>query len=57
MDIELMPCPFCGHIPEIHSENFLGTVYKRVKCLYCFAGTHWEDSVEEAAEEWNRRAE
>jgi Lar family restriction alleviation protein len=53
----LLPCPFCGGSPVFRSEMLLGKEYWRVKCPYCFAGTHNENTPEEAAEEWNRRAE
>lgn len=57
MEIELLPCPFCGYLPEMRSEKFIGKEYWKVKCPCCFAGTYAEHTPEEAAEEWNRRAE
>ena len=57
MEIELLPCPFCGHHPVMRSEMVLGMEHWKVKCLYCFAGTYAENTQEEAAEEWNRRPE
>lgn len=55
-EVVLLPCPFCGGHPVLKSEMFLGREYWKVKCPYCFAGTHSERSADEAIEEWNRRA-
>lgn len=52
-EINLLPCPFCGGQPAF--EIYEGDEYQ-VKCPYCFAATWIEESKEEAAEEWNRRA-
>ena len=53
-EIKLLPCPFCGR--EAVFEIYEGDEYQ-VKCSYCFAATWIEESKEEAAEEWNRRAD
>ena len=54
-EVVLLPCPFCGGHPEMQSEMILGGEYWKVKCPYCFAGTHSEPTPDEAVEEWNRR--
>ena len=50
---ELKPCPFCGGTARMakRGEKVLPWVY----CSDCLAETRDYDSVEEAAEAWNRR--
>ena len=57
MEIELLPCPFCGKKPVIELRMLLGAKFWRVTCEYCFARTFHEPSEEDAVYEWNRRAE
>lgn len=54
MPIELKPCPFCGG--EAHYVKCSdGEAW--VRCKDCGTETAIFDSVEEAAEAWNRRAD
>ena len=57
MEIELLPCPFCGKKADMISEIFLGKMWYKVKCRGCFSQTYAEENPENAAHEWNRRAE
>ena len=35
---ELLPCPFCGHEPEIKHSNVYGNNCVRVRCPSCQVG-------------------
>jgi Lar family restriction alleviation protein len=52
--IELKPCPFCGGKAEMVSD-FDDEHY--VYCIGCKGGWKTMETPEEAAAEWNRRAE
>ena len=52
----LKPCPFCGAAAEIKERRVFGEVFYTTECLDCFAKTFHENTVKEAADEWNRRA-
>ena len=47
----LKPCPYCGN------EPLLDRVFKQVSCPYCLIRTPWCESLEDAIERWNTRAE
>ena len=49
---ELKPCPFCG----CEADDYCGFAYSEVYCINCNAQIQ-RDSIEEAIEAWNRRAE
>jgi len=56
---ELVPCPFCGDEPYVHEPDFRGAEYQ-IGCL-CADGDDggiWRNgkTIEEAAENWNRRS-
>ena len=56
-ELKLKPCPFCGGEPipvvDDETEDFFG-----VKCFACGGSIQAEkESLDEAIEEWNRRAE
>ena len=65
--VKLKPCPWCGHIPEIYTEpvdQYDGTIlcdhYIRCRNKKCPVGeisTKYFDTINEAIEAWNRRAE
>ena len=55
-EIKLKRCPFCGGEPVFRTYEGDECEYQ-VSCQYCFAETWIEESKEEAAELWNRRAE
>ena len=54
--IELKPCPFCGGEANL-VQGSSGKLLPWVRCRDCGAETSDYDSVEEAAEAWNRRAD
>lgn len=59
-ELELKPCPFCGGKAEIQYGACDYNVYQVVchneqDC--CNAMNGWSDTPEEAAEQWNRRAD
>lgn len=54
--IELKPCPFCGGEAN-YAQGSAGKLLPWVRCRDCGAETSVYDSVEEAAEAWNGRAE
>ena len=56
--IELKPCPFCGGEAEIQFGACDYNVYQ-VVCTNdgCNAMNGWDDTPEQAAEAWNRRAD
>ena len=60
-DDELLACPFCGHHAEVEvspwDEDDEEEVAYQVRCSWCFAETHYEDTMEEAIRAWNQRAE
>lgn len=67
---DLVGCPFCSGRPEIVNKHmrvngFGGTVY-RVRCSLCHAQSPykrnswlhgWHETMVDAAEAWNRRAD
>ena len=57
-DVKLKTCPFCGGMPVIKEVFFGMERFKRygVVCQKCSICIGFEDSREEAAERWNRRA-
>ena len=57
-EIKLKPCPFCGGKAEIQYGACDYNVYQAVcKGQNCNAMNGWSDTPEEAAEQWNRRAD
>lgn len=57
MEIELLPCPFCGGKPEMVSELFLGRKFFHVRCTRCACMTLSDLDEEGASFVWNRRTE
>ena len=61
--IELKPCPFCGQEKNIVvlSENVCDGRQYQIVCDAtgegCGACCGWQDTIKEAKEAWNRRAE
>lgn len=55
---ELLPCPFCGGEAE-HYENVYGNHVVRCKNSKCIANAinKAHEKTEDAAKDWNRRAE
>ena len=56
--IELLPCPFCGGeaIRLVDFDDEYERVYlESVHCRSCHARVAWQETVEAAAEAWNRR--
>lgn len=52
---ELKPCPFCGGEAAVwRSER---TLKHQIVCTGCLASTGQFESIDDAAEAWNRRAE
>ena len=56
---ELKPCPFCGgaackfvNLP-LHGEK----TKWGISCMVCYAKTQPRETIEEAIEAWNRRAD
>lgn len=58
--MNLKPCPFCGGeaIRLIDFDDEYERLYlESIHCRSCHARVAWQETVEEAAEAWNRRAE
>ena len=55
---ELKPCPFCGKskVGAIKKENKYRIVCVNPNC-HITPHTNWEDTKQNAVEEWNRRAD
>lgn len=55
---ELLPCPFCGGqaIPMHHCSTDVDDEHCLVMCMDCYGRTVGE-TISEAIESWNRRAE
>lgn len=54
MSIQFLPCPFCGNAPKyVHRNSF-----HQIHCaqLGCAIVEVTEDTYEEAAKRWSRRA-
>ena len=60
--MELKPCPFCGHEPELCHDH-TGAGYSYIRCTYCglkspnFIKAFDRASDTDAVNYWNRRAE
>lgn len=53
---EIKNCPFCGSKAEIHSKEYMVKIRcSNDDCLCC--RIWWFDEIEEAVEDWNRRAD
>lgn len=56
-DIELKPCPFCGHQPKLWGED--GNIHGvQIECVNgrCPSEPHvWENTSAEAIAAWNTR--
>ena len=65
-ELELKPCPFCGHEAEFSSGYYNDLNYARVDCTNCSAGTYHDSDRESdatmeelekyALDDWNSRA-
>lgn len=59
---KLLPCPFCGgecsmiEVKPIHSGKKYHACCANEKCML-FVGGRWYETLEDAAEAWNRRCE
>jgi hypothetical protein len=54
---ELLPCPFCGAVPEMqpaHAHGFFVSC-ENPACPIAPETTHNTDTPEQAAERWNQR--
>lgn len=58
--IELKPCPFCGgeaiRLSDFDDE-YERVYLESVHCRNCHARVAWQETVEEAIEAWNTRAD
>ena len=54
-NIELEPCPFCGHHRASMYKDHPTDFYFFVRCKICDARTRAEYDEETAAKRWNRR--
>ncbi len=58
-EIDLLPCPFCGALPEIYNRISFEDSYD-IRCnkpgCYLEFGADWYLSKEEVIEKWNKRA-
>lgn len=57
LEVELLPCPFCGaHLPEF-TRCIAGSNRHRIKCTECPGRAEFFSSTaEQAVAAWNRRA-
>lgn len=60
-EIKLKPCPFCGSEAEvgyaINDYNRWGVQCKSCGCVVEVGFGEYDDTLEEAAKAWNRRAD
>jgi Lar family restriction alleviation protein len=57
--MNLLPCPFCGKVPEIDKYKIEDMIHWNVSCMndHCFVHVETDDfeSEEEAITAWNKR--
>jgi hypothetical protein len=54
-DVELLPCPFCGHAPEINASKIDQVSCENPQCFADVVSVYGYASVKEAIAAWNTR--